>query len=106
MSSLSSSISSSSISPLSLLLARNSLLIASLGRLKLVLRLDDPLPGLPPLETLPTLEKDVRRDPCSLGAGLLPREEYVVWTGEAAWLDDELALPPRSSDGISVYRYS
>lgn len=58
--------------------------IASVGRLKLVLLLEDPLPDLPETDGFPVLENDVRREPCSLGSGVSPRDEKFACVGEAA----------------------
>ena len=53
------------------------------GRLKLVLRLDAPLPDLFDIEGLPVLENDVRREPCSLGSGVVPLDENLPSVGDA-----------------------
>lgn len=80
---LSSSISSSSTSPLSPGAPPRNGLSVSGGRLKLVLRLDCPLPDLPETDGFPVLENEVRREPCSLGSGVVPREANLPSVGDA-----------------------
>lgn len=65
-----------------------------------MLRLEAPLPDLPDTDGRPELEKDVLRDPCSLGSGVVPREETLASVGETA-LSVDGDLLPKSKVGIS-----
>lgn len=69
-----------------------------------MLLLDVPLPDLPDIEGLPVLEKDVLREPRSLGSGVGSRGENWACVGEVVWLAGELDLPLRYKAGMSAMK--